>query len=80
MRQVNHECAARGVAGFKVAGRLGGRLIRAPEYEVELSALFLVYADDLVLLTTNEVHLESALEVLVTIATTWDMELNYHRA
>ena len=67
MRQVNHDCATRGVAGFRVAYRLGGSLIRAPDNE--LSALLLMYADDLVLLTTSELHLESALEILVTIAT-----------
>lgn len=78
MRQVNHECATRGVAGFRVAYRLGGSLIRAPDNEEsELSALLLMYADDLVLLTTSELHLESALEILVTIATTWGMKLNY---
>ena len=31
-------------------------------------ALLLMYADDLVLLTTNELHSKSALEVLVTIS------------
>ena len=41
--------------------------------ESELSALLLMYADDLVLLTTSELHLESALEILVTIATKWGM-------
>ena len=51
MRQVNHYCATRGVAGFRVAYRLGGSLIRAPDNEEsELSALLLMYADDLVLL------------------------------
>ena len=30
-----------------------------------------------VLLTTSELHLESALEILVTIATKWGMKLNY---
>ena len=70
MRQVNHDCATRGVAGFRVAYCLGGSLIRAPDNEgSELSALLLMYADDLVLLTTSELHLESALEILVTIAT-----------
>ena len=35
--------------------RLGGSLIRAPDNEEsELSALLLMYADDLVLLTTSE--------------------------
>ena len=48
MRQVNHECATRGVAGFRVAYRLDGSLIRAPDNEEsELSALLLMYADDL---------------------------------
>ena len=74
MRQVNHECATIGVAGFRVAYRLGGSLIRVPDNEVELSALLLMYADDLVLLTTSELHLESALEILVTIATKWGMK------
>ena len=36
-----------------------------------------MYADDLVLLTTSELHLESALEILVTIATKWGMKLYY---
>ena len=58
MRQVNHECATRGVAGFRVA---------PDNEESELSALLLMYADDLVLLTTSELHLELALEILVTI-------------
>ena len=50
---------------INVAYRLGGSLIRAPDYEEsELSALLLMYADDLVLLTTSELHLESALEIL----------------
>ena len=31
MRQVNHECATRGVADFRVAYRLGGSFIRAPD-------------------------------------------------
>ena len=66
------------MAGFRVAYRLGGSLIRAPDNEEsELSALLLMYADDLVLLTTSELNLESALEILVTIATTWGMKLNY---
>ena len=43
MRQVNHECATRGVAGFRVAYRLGGSLIRAPDNESELSALLLMF-------------------------------------
>ena len=43
----------------------------------ELSALLFMYVDDLVLLTTSELHLESALEILVTLATTWGMKLNY---
>ena len=78
MRQVNHECATSGVPGFKVAYHLGGSLIRAPDNEEsELSALLLMYADDLVLLTTSELHLESALEILVTIAPKWGMKLNY---
>ena len=38
MRQVNHECATRGVAGFRVA---------PDNEESELSALLLMYADDL---------------------------------
>ena len=77
MRQVNRKCATRGAAGFKlVAYRLGGSLIRAP-YNEELSALLLMHADGLVLPTTNERHLESALEILVTIATTWGTKLNY---
>ena len=63
---------------INVAYRLGGSLIRAPDYEEsELSALLLMYADDLVLLTTSELHLESALEILVTIAAKWGMKLNY---
>ena len=41
MRQVNHGCAARGVAGFKVANCLGGSLTRAPDEEEELSSLLL---------------------------------------
>ena len=41
------------------------------------NALLLMYADDLVLLTTSELHLESALKILVTIATKWGMKLNY---
>ena len=62
MRQVNHNCVTRGVAGFRVAYRLGGSLIRAPDNEEsELSALLLMYAVDLVLLTTSELHLESAI-------------------
>ena len=66
------------MAGFKVAYRLGGSLIRAPDNEEsEVSALLLMYADDPVLLTTSELHLESALEILVTIATKWGMKLNY---
>ena len=80
MRQVNHDCATREVAGFRVAYRLGGSLIRAPDNEEsELSAILLMYADDLVLLTTSELHLESALEILVTIATKWGMKLNYDK-
>ena len=66
------------MSGFRVAYRLGGSLIRAPDNE-ELSALLLMYADDLVLLTTSELHLESALEILVTIATKWGMKLKYGR-
>ena len=64
MRQVNYECAARG--GHSC---LGGSLIRAPGNEEELSAPF---TDDLVLLTTNELHLGSALEGLVTTGTGFD--------
>ena len=74
MRQVNHECATSGVPGFKVAYHLGGSLIRAPDNEEELSALLLMRMTWC--FSTNELHLESALEILVSIATTWGMKLN----
>ena len=70
-------CGPRSGWFFKGAYRLGGSLIRAPEHDEELSTLLLMHAGDLVLLPTNELHLESALEVLVTIATTWGMKFNY---
>ena len=56
---MNHEpCAEEKSGCFQFQGSLGGSLIRAPDNEEQFSALLLMHADDLVVLTTNELHLD----------------------
>jgi hypothetical protein len=79
-RLVAAQCCEAGVLGVKVAFRVNGQLMSAPEQgDPTMFVLMLLYADDLVLLAATDTALEAALRTLEATATEWGMQLNYSK-
>ena len=74
------ECQARGLRGFTVAYRLGGRLVTAPPgSSQQLSLLLLLYADDVVLLAPSAEDLRQTLLVFESVTQQWGLQMSYSK-
>jgi hypothetical protein len=77
-RLVAAQCSEAGVQGVKVAFRINGQLVSAPERgDLTMFVLMLLYADDLALTAGSAEALETALRTLEATAGEWGMQLNY---
>lgn len=79
-RLLTQRCQELGVGGFRVAFRAGADLVPAPlDSDPVLSALLLLYADDMVLMADSQEALRATLRELDSIATGWGMQINYEK-
>ena len=77
VRLLQQECEQLGVQGFKVAYRVGGQLVPLPSHGDQVACyLALLYADDLVLMTSSAADLQLAMAVLQSVCSEWGMQVN----
>ena len=78
-RQVLEACTLAGVHGYRMAYHIAGSLVAPPTCDSSLHLLFLLYADDVVLLAPDQQSLRTALLHLERIARMWGMAVNHDK-
>jgi hypothetical protein len=77
-RLITQRCQEQGVAGFRLAYRIGDQLVPVPSLgDAALALLLELYADDLVLLADSAADLRTTLRVTESTGAEWGMQLNY---